>query len=506
MMKPDDIYTVMLNKKFRSSFLNVLLILGVLGVLPFFVNSFFVHPAADDFIFANTSLQHGAWQAQINWYNAWTGRYFSTFLLSNSPLVYHWPFGYKLIPVFLLALLIFSLFLLLRSLFRGIFKTKTILIYSLTLLFIYLHRFPSTNWGLYWMTGAFTYQLGNISMLLLLWALTGIMRSPGRKQKTAFTFFAVAMVFVSVGCNEITMLLVNALLLTVFFVEYGTQKKVNRYVLILIIVAVALSVFVFVSPGKEARELTWDQSHQLLASVLATFRRTFSQVVFRLIYSPLLIFSVLAFPFFDRLGSYFVHREIKLFNVNPLIAVAWLLLLPAMFFPLHYSLGPYEPHAERITNLIFLFFILDWFWLEILLITYVKRTGRFSLPGKRTYVYALVMMLMFYGFFPVREHNRIRTAWADIISGRSYRFNHLMNERTLYLENSDCSSCVVPAIKVLPETIVYKWFYVTGKGSEKFWMNREIAKYYGKKSLKILDKRKSDHQKKNPEKRKKNHE
>lgn len=50
--------------------------------IPFVLLSFFNHPSRDDFCYANKVLEQGFWNSQINWYNNWTGRYFSTGILS----------------------------------------------------------------------------------------------------------------------------------------------------------------------------------------------------------------------------------------------------------------------------------------------------------------------------------------------------------------------------------------------------------------------------------------
>lgn len=485
------IFNIFLLKKYPNfSFMNLLLIMGIIGVIPFVINGFFVNPASDDFIYANTSLNQGAWNAQINWYQGWTGRYFTTFILTNSPLVYGWLFGYKLIPLIIMVLLFSSIYSLLRSISDKYFTNKTIITFTLVVLFIYLHRFPSPTWGLFWMSGTITYQLANIFTLFLLSAIIWIFKRKNTIQSTVFTIVGSVSIFIAVGCNEITMILINALLLTVTIIDYLIHKKINFYLLWLIILTFSLSIFVFMSPGQEARETHWEQSHQLIPSIIATLRRAISQILFRFIWSPLLVLSIIAFPLFNRLGNYWVHKKTSLFNINPLVAFVWLLFLPTLFFPLHYSLGPNEPNAERITNIIFLIFIFNWFYFEILLITYLKRNNILSLNNLKVPVILWWLMIMFYVIFPFREHNSIRTAYEDLFSGKTYMHNKLMGERIEYLKNSDCTDCTVDYISYYPETIVYRWFYING--NKDFWMNKQAAKYFGKNSISIVKKNKNN--------------
>ena len=86
-----------------------LIVLGVFSVIPFIIISFFNNPAADDFAFPVEIHNHGFIGSQIWWYNNWLGRYFSSFLMSINPLVFNNFFLFKLIPIFLIASLFFSL-------------------------------------------------------------------------------------------------------------------------------------------------------------------------------------------------------------------------------------------------------------------------------------------------------------------------------------------------------------------------------------------------------------
>ena len=162
----DSFYTNLKNKYPYLSFSNLLLVLGIAGVMPFIINSFYIHPAADDFVFANVAIEKGILGAQVEWYFSITGRYFSTLLLSLSPLVFNWMKGAAIVPISLIILLLVGLFALVKETgFHSIsFKTRVII--ALLILFCYLHRMPDTGKGLYWLAGAITYQAGNVFTLL----------------------------------------------------------------------------------------------------------------------------------------------------------------------------------------------------------------------------------------------------------------------------------------------------------------------------------------------------
>jgi hypothetical protein len=89
-------------------------------LIPLIAISFFNNPATDDFYLANLSLKYGLIDVHFWHYNNWSGRYFSNGLLFFSPLYFGNFYLYKLIPIALLLLFIFSCKYLISSIFHSI--------------------------------------------------------------------------------------------------------------------------------------------------------------------------------------------------------------------------------------------------------------------------------------------------------------------------------------------------------------------------------------------------
>lgn len=83
---------------------NFIIIIGVFSILPFVLISYFNNPNADDFCYNVMSRDLGFLQAQINWYQGWSGRYFSTAILSIQALVSNTFLLYKLFQLFYYSL------------------------------------------------------------------------------------------------------------------------------------------------------------------------------------------------------------------------------------------------------------------------------------------------------------------------------------------------------------------------------------------------------------------
>ena len=67
---------------FSQSFPWAVWILSLLPLLVWLYFSFFSRYLADDYSTSSIVLKKGFWEAQVYWYNAWTGKYLYTFLTS----------------------------------------------------------------------------------------------------------------------------------------------------------------------------------------------------------------------------------------------------------------------------------------------------------------------------------------------------------------------------------------------------------------------------------------
>lgn len=88
-----------MNKLFLKSSSFWIIIFSSLLLFPYIFISFYNHPSVDDYFFTYKVHTLGFWGAQYDWFTTWTGRYFSTLILSFHPLWLKVSFIYKIIPV-----------------------------------------------------------------------------------------------------------------------------------------------------------------------------------------------------------------------------------------------------------------------------------------------------------------------------------------------------------------------------------------------------------------------
>ena len=208
-----------ISKLFRSD--NFIISIGILTILPFIVISFFNNPTADDFCYNCQSRDLGFWNAQLSWYNGWSGRYFSSAILSIKPLVSDSFLIYKLIPIILLISLFTSIYYLSSLLFVNL-KKRDFFILTFFILTLYLIQIPSISQGFYWLAGSITYQLSNILAILLFCFLIKLIETNEIKYLIISIFFA----FLVIGSNEASMLLISFLIGVIFILKSIQQKKI----------------------------------------------------------------------------------------------------------------------------------------------------------------------------------------------------------------------------------------------------------------------------------------
>jgi len=462
---------------FRGDFF---LVIGILTILPFLINSFFTNPAADDFLFAVNANEKGFWQAQWGMFTSWQGRYTSVFLLSTSPLVYGWIWGYKLVPLLILILLFISILFFINAIAYKFMSIKQKVIIVLMILLIYFHRMPSTTWGLFWMSGAINWQMGNIFSLLFFSSLLTSYNSKLKSKVSKYNILSVIFLFLSIGTNEIVMVLVNGIIIMAILGYYLVNKSWDKKLIVFLTISLLFSSFVIFAPGNTGRMSVNSENGMIIPAILASLKRSISHIGLRFLISPIILFSLLFLPTMNRIGDYLITTKNKLFQVHPIFVLLGIVFfVPLLLFPLHFGLGANDPYPQRVIVVIYFYFILAWFYLIQLTIVFLK--NNYKLTISKIPVAVWVALLLFYVLFPIREYTPVRHAYRDLISGRSYVYNQQMKARFDYLTHSDCEDCVVEFIEDPPETICYIWLRLSN--NKHSWINQSQAQYFNKKSI-----------------------
>ncbi|MDO7172753.1 DUF6056 family protein [Mariniflexile sp. AS56] len=453
------------SKLFKSD--NFIFSIGFLTFLPLVTISIYNNPSADDFCFNIKSNDLGFWNAQISWYQTWTGRYTSSALLSIEQLVSEPFYAYKFVPIVLILGLFFSLYTLLSLLFINL-KKRDILVLITLILILYFFQMPSISQGVYWLAGSITYQVPNILSIFLMCFLIKLLQV----KNLIYLLLSILCSFLIIGSNEVSMLLIDYFIFTVFIYNSIHHKKINYSLLLLVLCITAFSILVVKSPGNTLRASYFPNKNQLIYSLFKSLVGLKSYIG---IWLPLIIlFILIYFNDFRRKANIITSQ---FFNINPFIAVLFVAIIPFLgFFTGYWSVGRIPP--ERTINVIYFMFLIGLIYISFGFFYYLKqKKSDFIIYTKsvKFLIYTLIFILL-------GQNNNIRVAYSDLISGAADRYNLELNDRYSNLKHKE-ATLTLPPLKNKPKTI----FFEDISEDPNNWSNQCISRYWGLNSV-IKDK------------------
>ena len=339
--------------------LRLLVVLFLLLVLPFLAISWYAYPAMDDYGFANRVRTQGFIPAQLNWYVKAQGRYFSTAVVSSFSYLMRAD-GYWLIPAALILAMFFAFRTLFRSLGGGESGGTACSACALALLAIYLCQMPQPVTGLYWGTGAGTYMVPGVLLVLLLAVLNRAMGTEAGKNRAWPMVLSCLLIVAIIGGSEPHMIATLAIVGLGSAVAVGTRHPSRWRWLCLLIVALLCAAIVLGAPGNRARLSFFADTYRRfpLRGALAAIR--FSKITFLswAFDATILSASLLIVPL-----AYGASGRIRALRERPrwllVLPFAWLATFTAMNFACFYSTASAPP--PRVLNGLYLYFLLGWF-------------------------------------------------------------------------------------------------------------------------------------------------
>lgn len=431
----------------------------------------YTHPVADDFCYAAKSHGLGLWQWSLGEWMSWNGRYASNLLMIHGPLTWFKDplTGYRLMPLALLALTFLSAWFLLRRLTRKALSTAEELLAVLIFLLLYLNLMPDLGEGFYWYTGAITYQLGNILLLLHLGLLV-----PGKQQEAgrfAGLLLNLLLAFIVVGMDEIHMLLMLGLhaVRTAWLIA---QRKPAWPGLLLLLASACGAALMYLAPGNAVRGAMFADTHLLWHSVVMGALQSVRFVGYWLLSPALLIGGALYLP---------LHKTFcaRVPGMKELLRLPWwiaallpFLLVMSVTFPAYWSTGLLGQH--RTINVACFFFIpLAWLNLAIWLERGVLRRFAFRMPESRISGYGLVLFLL-----ALNATGNGFAANADLFGGHAAAYDRVMGLREEQLReaaiNPSTTVSFIPQAKP-PRTLPS----YEGQYQLRDWMMQCEARFYG---------------------------
>lgn len=421
-------------------------------------------------------------------WHAWQGTYSSIFFMSLVPVIWgeQW---YFLGPVFIIVLLIISVFVLVKVLVRDVLgadKASCLTLQAVTAGMI-LALMHTVQLGIYWYNAAIHY-VGMQSFCMLFVSVLILLLLPQGKGKTVvLTLVSVLLASIVAGANFVTALQGGILIMTIGAVGIWWMRRPKKVLLLL----PSLCVYAFgfyknvAAPGNSVRARSYvGWGYDPVMSVLRSFLEGAGHA-WRFTGPMTLAILVILVPV--------IWQMLKKCNFSfklPGLILLWsICLYAAGFTPSLYSLGhaglARTLNAVKITwQLLLLLNEIYWLgWLQ----GYLKQKGKKVFSGKISWTfYPLMGVCMLIIFF--LTSNKFGNyspygAYYFIHSGEAYNFRAQYMERIELLE-SDQTVLVFEPYRFKP------WYICIGDlsdnpGSEE---NRSVASWYDKSSVMIEQK------------------
>jgi len=431
---------------------NIVFLFLFLTIIPFIILSFYVHPCWDDFEYSEIAYKNGFFHSQYIWYETWSGRYFSTAVLSSiNPLLFRSIFGYKIITALIILLFIVSVYYLVSEIASDNINLKQKLICTLSFCYLFVYGLPASDLALFWLASTVIYQLANIMMIFLTALFIRFIKNRNVSIGKGLMISICLLIFAIEGSNEVSMLTTTIFFAVVFAGNLILTRKFDKYLFMFASAAVISFLLVYLAPGNDYRLTTNPDSHQLFFSLKNSTIDLIKFIIYRIYNLPLLIFTVLFISFYYKIVSFKKSADIKVI-INPFHSIIlYLFILFSGIFVSYWSLGTSTPY--RTLNVIFFIFLLGWFLNIMIIINYLYAKKKIKLDFIPGYAYVLLCLAVLFSF--MKETGSVKEAYKDLISGKAQKFNAQLNARYSSINSSKTDTVKVDSLSNIPRSFFY---------------------------------------------------
>lgn len=463
------------SKNISLKYSNLLISIFFLSLLPFLILFIYIHPVADDYFFIDRLNNAGFISALKSVYHNWSGRFFSHAELLLFPQIFKTLDGYKIFALVSMLALFGCLYLFISEFTQRKISKKEKLIFTLSVIFLYLYQMSSVGQGFYWFLSYAVYHNTIIFLLLFFISFNRLTNSNSGINKIYYTILCCFLAVAVGGSNEISMIILNSLLL-LFILKNIYLKKWNWSLFLIFLTLLFTTYIVMSSSGTEHRANVFSGNRNFTESFLNSFPELFKNLFSWSFLSPLFAVTFLLIPVFVKLNN--DKFQTSLFFKNPpfFLFVISLLILNAGFFISYYGLGriPYD----RTINFIYFLFLILWFYNVINLIVYFEEKHKLRVSIIPKYYFAAGILVVILYLF---KDNNIKYAYEDLMNGTAVAYDKEQDDRYKIIEACKSDTCEVDKLNNLPKSF---FMFDISKDPGSIY-NKWYSKYYKKNVIKL---------------------
>ncbi len=447
-----------------------------LALLPWLYAVRYCHPSNDDYFNAVWD-DFGAYQRWLYFHN--TGRYFSSLLVSLTPLHWHSLTGYRAAAVLLIiATAAVAFIALLKLCAEAVLCSKSVR-YAIAAggVAVLFNGMPSPEQGLYWYTGAATYTVGALLFALFLLLCLRLHRAADSTGLFKGFVPAAALLLCVTGSNEsiIPLPIIVCGALAFYYKRIG-KSSLTRFYACLLIVCCAGAAAALLAPGNGERQDTIPRS---LLVALPSWLLFTKDLALGWLKEPLLgLYS---------LGVLIAARRVELRVRVPLWAAFLLPLALAcvVTLPGFWALGRMPPY--RVQNVAYFFFLLLWAFFLLQLAGRMGALWDDARPIARPLrgmlgIAAFVWALQGFTVDELRRSSNYFLLAKNMAQGTLHAFDGELETRYAVMRASAGRDIALPPLRYRQHNTLY--FADIGPDTGAF-PNPAYAKYWGLRSVRL---------------------
>lgn len=468
----------------------------ILLLLPICYLSFVNRASGDDYgygiltrsawVTTHSLLEVGkaAWNTIKNYYYTWQGTWFSIFLFSLQPEVFHED-AYVIVVFLVLFLWIGSTFLLFKEILVKRLKMDvwSCCLCAIIVLILGIEFIPNTRSSIFWYNGAAHYTVPfSMCQLLIVWLLRY-----GEKYKAGYFAGIFVLMTLLGGANYQAALLAVIVAVYAAIINYIEKKDKRIFMLGIPLVAEMTGLIISMkAPGNKVRggEDFGFSVGAGIKTIGLSFVEGMKDAVFYisekpLVYVGLLCLFVIVMETLPRLEKAEEKEKSVVFEHPVLSALALVCLYSAMQAPEIYA-G--VSVSEGVHNTNFLVFLLCTF--GILLIIAKKLLVKIRLTKEELHRWIVIPVMILCMCFVVIFRGDVRrsTSWSSleyIASGQAADYKEQMELQTRLLMDEDTEDVIVPGINWMQGPLMH--MPIT-ENTDNF-TNWAAQSFYGKNSV-----------------------
>lgn len=242
-----------LKKRINNSDYFFISIIPILYIILLAFTAFFAHPNPEDIQKATIYNKCGILNTLTEQYLITDGRYMTNILHAFIPPVWTSPSNQYISALFFLSVFILSSIYFFKA-FRKFFnlqKGKQIFIFAILFTSTYTIVIPELKYFMYLSPGGIVYGLSASIFLLFMGTLFHIISETNKNKKLGFLLLAIALEIISIGLNEMNMIISNLICFSCFLISFFYRKKNNLLIetAILLLISLSFSIYSISMPG-----------------------------------------------------------------------------------------------------------------------------------------------------------------------------------------------------------------------------------------------------------------